>query len=67
MLFGEAPPEDLMSLLVDVREYDVQYTMRCAIDLDLRVGAWYRVTPVKVGRMEITIASVTIESMGAGV
>jgi DNA polymerase epsilon subunit 1 len=29
-----------------MREYDVPYVVRVAIDLDLRVGAWYDVTPV---------------------
>ena len=36
---------DPMSCIVDLREYDVPYTMRAAIDMDLRVGAWYTVTP----------------------
>jgi DNA polymerase epsilon subunit 1 len=31
--------------IIDMREYDVPYTMRVSIDLDLRVGAWFEVTP----------------------
>ena len=30
---------------MDVREHDIPYTMRVAIDRDLRVGAWYEVSP----------------------
>ncbi len=31
--------------IVDMREYDVPYTMRVTIDMDLRVGSWHKVTP----------------------
>ena len=41
---------DPLNSIIDLREYDVSYTMRVAIDLDLRVGAWYVVTPVQVTR-----------------
>lgn len=34
-----------MSTLVDIREYDVPYLVRVCIDMDIRVGAWYTVTP----------------------
>jgi DNA polymerase elongation subunit (family B) len=37
------PPDDFLDTLVDIREYDVPYVVRVAIDMDLRVGAWYRV------------------------
>ena len=37
---GDASPEDLFEVLVDMREYDVQYTMRVSIDLEIFVGAW---------------------------
>ena len=30
-----------------MREYDVPYTMRVTIDLDIRVGSWHEVTPVQ--------------------
>lgn len=36
---------DPLSCIIDLREFDVPYTMRAAIDLDLRIGAWYVVTP----------------------
>ena len=36
---------DPLAFVVDMREYDVPYTMRVSIDLDLRVGAWFEVTP----------------------
>lgn len=36
---------DPLDTLLDMREYDVPYAMRVAIDLDVRVGAWYTVTP----------------------
>ncbi len=47
---ASAEPSSLepLSSIIDLREYDVPYTMRVAIDLDLRVGAWYVVTPVPV-------------------
>jgi DNA polymerase epsilon subunit 1 len=37
---------DPLMCLTDIREYDVPYTMRVAIDLDIRVGAWYIVSPI---------------------
>ena len=36
---------DPLSYILELREFDVPYTMRVAIDLDLRIGAWYNVTP----------------------
>ena len=33
-----------MENLIDIREYDVPYHIRVAIDLQLNVGNWYRVT-----------------------
>jgi DNA polymerase epsilon subunit 1 len=36
---------DPLNFLSDMREYDVPYAMRAAIDLDFRVGAWHIVTP----------------------
>lgn len=36
---------DPLACIIGIREYDVPYTMRVAIDLDVRVGAWYLVTP----------------------
>lgn len=39
--------EDFAELLSDMREYDVPYVMRTAIDNDLRVGGWYLVEPTE--------------------
>ena len=36
---------DPLSYLIDFREHDVPYGVRASIDLHLRVGAWYNVTP----------------------
>ncbi|KAG8951372.1 DNA polymerase epsilon catalytic subunit [Tulasnella sp. 424] len=35
---------DPRDLIVDIREYDVPYYLRVAIDNDIRVGLWYTVT-----------------------
>lgn len=51
---GTGAKEDSLLCLTDLREHDVTYTMRAAIDLDLRVGAWYVVTPV-VGSEECSV------------
>jgi DNA polymerase epsilon subunit 1 len=42
---------DPLELLVDIREHDVSYYQRVSIDLDVRVGCWYSVTPIS-GRGE---------------
>ncbi|KAE9293076.1 DNA polymerase epsilon catalytic subunit A [Phytophthora fragariae] len=38
-----AGTDESESALLELREYDVPYPMRVAIDLDIRVGAWYHV------------------------
>uniref|UniRef100_A0AAV1TLX8 DNA polymerase epsilon catalytic subunit n=1 Tax=Peronospora matthiolae TaxID=2874970 RepID=A0AAV1TLX8_9STRA len=38
-----AAADESESSLLELREYDVPYAMRAAIDLDIRVGAWYLV------------------------
>ena len=38
--------DDVLATLDEIREYDVPYYMRAAIDLDIRVGAWVEVKPV---------------------
>ena len=35
--------ENVLDHIVDMREYDVPYVMRCAIDNELFVGLWYSV------------------------
>lgn len=42
---GGGKVDDFLETLVDMREYDVPYVIRVAIDKDLRVGAWYRAVP----------------------
>ncbi len=32
----------MLDAIIDVREYDVPYVMRAAIDNDIFVGLWYR-------------------------
>jgi DNA polymerase epsilon subunit 1 len=44
---GGISAQDPLSCIIDLREYDVPYMVRVAIDLDLRVGAWYTVAPVQ--------------------
>ncbi|KAF9586291.1 DNA polymerase epsilon catalytic subunit [Lunasporangiospora selenospora] len=41
---------DGLDYIVDIREYDVPYTIRVAIDKDIRIGLWYtvKVTPQEV-------------------
>ncbi|KAG0248938.1 DNA polymerase epsilon catalytic subunit [Mortierella polycephala] len=41
---------DGLDHIVDIREYDIPYTIRVAIDKDIRIGLWYnvRVTPTDV-------------------
>ncbi|SMQ55161.1 unnamed protein product [Zymoseptoria tritici ST99CH_3D7] len=44
---------DASDFIVDIREYDVPYHVRVAIDLDIRIGKWYSVES-KHGRMKLT-------------
>lgn len=41
----EASLKDPLKFIVDMREYDVPYLVRVCIDLGIRAGAWYTVTP----------------------
>ena len=36
---------DPLSMLIDIREYDVPYVVRVCMDMDIRAGAWYTVKP----------------------
>ena len=40
---------DPLSTLIDIREHDVPYLVRVCIDLNLRAGCWYTLTPVQSG------------------
>nr|OQO27904.1 DNA polymerase epsilon catalytic subunit A [Rachicladosporium sp. CCFEE 5018] len=44
---------DASDFVVDIREYDVPYHVRVAIDLDIRIGKWYNVE-AKHGRVKLT-------------
>ena len=41
---------DPLSTLLDIREHDVPYLVRTCIDLDLRAGCWYTLTPLPRNR-----------------
>lgn len=47
-------PSDPLGYIHDMRENDVPYSMRCGIDLNLRVGAWFIVTPIEVSLFYIS-------------
>lgn len=47
---GSSEPVSPLRYITDLREHDVGYSMRCGIDLSLRIGAWFSVTPNEVGR-----------------
>jgi len=51
---------DPLSTLVDIREYDVPYVVRVCIDLDIRAGAWYTVTP-NMHDLGVTLADQDVE------
>ena len=40
---GLEQPDDFTECMIDMREYDVPYHVRCMIDADIRVGSWYNV------------------------
>lgn len=40
----KASNANMLENLVDIREYDVPYVVRCCIDLDIRAGQYYEVT-----------------------
>lgn len=44
---------DASDYIVDIREYDVPYHVRVAIDLDIRIGKWYTVE-AKHGHIKLT-------------
>ena len=45
---------DPMEQLLDIREHDVPYLVRVCIDLNLRAGCWYTVTPISSGGVTIS-------------
>ncbi|XP_071723103.1 DNA polymerase epsilon catalytic subunit A-like isoform X1 [Rutidosis leptorrhynchoides] len=47
----EQRPQDSLDYIVDLREYDVPYHVRFAIDNDVRCGQWYDVSVTSAGVM----------------
>ncbi|KAH9822597.1 hypothetical protein DFH28DRAFT_458835 [Melampsora americana] len=71
-----AAATDPSEWIIDIREYDVPYYLRVAIDRDLRVGLWYTVTasheevtcvriPDRVERAEPVVMAYDIETTKA--
>ena len=50
---GDAVPNDVLEMVVDMREYDVPYHVRVAIDQDIRTGAWYNVKGAANGNVVV--------------
>lgn len=48
---GTSEPASPLRYVTDLREHDVGYSMRCGIDLSLRIGAWFSVTPHEVSEL----------------
>ncbi|KAJ1982312.1 DNA polymerase epsilon catalytic subunit [Dimargaris xerosporica] len=48
-----AGPMDPTDCLVDLREYDVPYYVRVAIDQNVRVGLWYNVKALPGGQIQL--------------
>ncbi|XP_050369951.1 DNA polymerase epsilon catalytic subunit A-like [Argentina anserina] len=47
----EQRPQDFLDCIIDLREYDVPYHVRFAIDNDVRCGKWYDVSVSSTGVM----------------
>jgi DNA polymerase epsilon subunit 1 len=45
---------DVLSSLIDIREYDVNYVNRVCIDLNIRAGTWYTITPTADHSVSLT-------------
>ncbi|KAI9020780.1 hypothetical protein CLU79DRAFT_216823 [Phycomyces nitens] len=48
-------PNEALENIIDIREYDVPYYVRVAIDLDIRVGLWYTATAKDDGSVSLTL------------
>ncbi|KAI8635918.1 hypothetical protein BD408DRAFT_448821 [Parasitella parasitica] len=46
--------EESLQNITDIREYDVPYYVRVAMDLDIRVGLWYIAKALMDGTVELT-------------
>jgi DNA polymerase epsilon subunit 1 len=73
---GKGPDKDPREYIIDIREYDVTYYLRAAIDLEIRVGLWYAVTftegrpafkqlPERVKRADPVVMAYDIETTKA--
>ncbi|KAI7906423.1 uncharacterized protein BX663DRAFT_496365 [Cokeromyces recurvatus] len=47
-------PEETLENILDIREYDIPYYVRVAIDLDIRVGLWYIAKAQQDGTVTLT-------------
>lgn len=54
---------DPLSTLVDLREYDVPYLVRVCMDLNIRTGAWYTITP-NAHDIGVTLTDQDVEKKG---
>ncbi|EED94471.1 DNA polymerase [Thalassiosira pseudonana CCMP1335] len=45
---------DPLASLLDIREHDVPYLVRVCIDLSLRAGCWYTLTPLQSGGVSLS-------------
>ncbi len=46
--------QDYLDAIVDMREYDVPFIVRVAIDKGIRVGLWYAITAAQGGHVTVT-------------
>ena len=46
--------EDPLAVLIDIREHDMPYLVRTCIDLNLRAGCWYTLTPLPTGGVAVS-------------
>jgi DNA polymerase epsilon subunit 1 len=42
--YGKQRQRNPFEYIVDMREYDIPFYMRCAIDMNVRVGYWYQIS-----------------------
>jgi DNA polymerase epsilon subunit 1 len=47
-------PKEALDHIIDIREYDIPYYVRVAIDLDIRVGLWYTAKAQQNGTVVLT-------------
>ncbi|KAG0164792.1 DNA polymerase epsilon catalytic subunit [Apophysomyces sp. BC1034] len=52
--YNQKNPHEAIENIIDVREYDIPYYIRVAIDLDIRVGIWYNVKASHDGFVTLT-------------